>query len=1763
MDSRSSSSWTLYREAYVDLNTVFPIEPPSVYAVDLSRPSSSSVAAARDSTVSALQLVPADSELYASVCTSVYARAPPAVEQTGIVELKHDPAYSIYWRMIAMSTQEQQSSNVSAVLELRQVCLSSQQKHQEQRQRGYNRGLVASQTVWGEDKDEHSLATPVLFVFTASNFTHSGRGSPFVKPGVQFTEDSTLRTCEIAVLLGTGAICRISLPFATLHHHSPSQSNASSIQSMTASVSFLDNLTMSHGESAVALTAVDGDMVAVARDDAAIVLVDRRRSGSNSQTKQTETLIAPPTKGLAWLASAIGLRVASGFSPSKASNPSAAADGSSGNEQLRRSLPISVQSLRAPGTSDVAFIAMLCRDRTLRMFSVMHQRHALEVALPVLSSSSSSSSSSLGWTVFSPQSTVSQHQSSQQPLLPASYHPYIVPLQHHNPSSDIYFLVYVPDVRAPYFAVMCANYDPSSRMLIDVVTVATRSTSDIPGIVPGRDSLVSFAVSSNRLRSHVIDERVDEVDTVTIWTLWDSSEASGSGSGESHITATVELHLERLHQSAASNNRSKAALGCGNRWFTVAQSSTSHPTAATVSDPALFAEAALGPATFRHQLDALLQNPTTIDASDVVATCVDYILQPGLFSHVIISHAIVSYVQATQGSTEGFHSVETLIGASMADVVGVLCSTIGASSDDQEPASMDETITEWLRFITICERIARRMQGTPRTLVITQDSTPILMLGSSNLAFVVQADPAEVVHLSASRYPAASSSSLLGAIFTGLRPSAISSIEDENADSDDSSDGFHLLSDAATRRAMSRTVQIAHMLRAVLSHSRVYALVHELIGILSAPQIDATESLMTALYNRYFTPTIADDALLARLANAVVSANASIRQSTGGRETLLDALAVILRLIALPTAHLVGVASTGAQTSLLADGILAAIIQQSVSARYELAVNVLVILVFLIGGSLARPDSTVFDSLASAGVLNSNSLPDTTTDAMLTVHAYHALLWVSTRAIYDEAILVDASASASLGGVNHLPLKQDKSTKTAQRALRYSLLHSILRRVIHSSWHPEKSTSALALNAIGCIAPAISVGNGVSQQAMQFNPTLLARSIEQLASSVIAQEFTLLFTPIPATIFLRGLINIRSIAEDADAADAAFDAFSTASMGYSLHASHPERRMMDFVLPNSIIAAPSASIADYWQYVALVFASVGRHDFATKCYRMALTLSGSDNEENTLSEPARRRIWLQIFHSLMDSKLFEEAHMAMLNISDSDTQLQCLRHLATSLCETPGLIYSSSDSDDGDMDDESSGRTGIQILCNLAFIGLQEQLIEVLGFKARNSDIINVVLSQNSQQPHLHVNYYKVLYTYQIFRSDYLNAAATMYRYALRLGEVLSRSSLPPISGIDASALTMVMARERASALLMCINALELQEGDVDWIHVSIGEIFAQNTSNVNGKRSAEEFLTAAVKKRRLALLDCSSEVGVSDVELSAMSSVNAKTGLGEVIVVQLADVRADYSIALAHLQLAEYYDHLTMPGTAASTMDAPETVALFIKAGLFDQALSIAKMFDIDGSGVLVALADLCIQFDNAANDEAIASTILPPAFLTGNVMMRQLDGTISERAWQLLHRYIDLLEEATAVSDSGAATRCRLRVAEHILSSRSDSPVSAKKTPLLPAWIYDPLAANASADLMDLLSRHGHFYAAADLAEQIIEKQSAVESVIATVTTRQLTTTSLTRFLPYETMDLLIQKLDDMGEYECTSRLKRKLEIYFKRVDYETLHLAGQSSH
>ncbi|KAG8969377.1 hypothetical protein FRB90_010750, partial [Tulasnella sp. 427] len=241
------------------------------------------------------------------------------------------------------------------------------------------------------------------------------------------------------------------------------------------------------------------------------------------------------------------------------------------------------------------------------------------------------------------------------------------------------------------------------------------------------------------------------------------------------------------------------------------------------------------------------------------------------------------------------------------------------------------------------------------------------------------------------------------------------------------------------------------------------------------------------------------------------------------------------------------------------------------------------------------------------------------------------------------------------------------------------------------------------------------------------------------------------------------------------------------------------------------------------------------------------------------------------------------------------------------------------------------------------FVGFQQEVENVLAFKARNADPIGWP------------NYANVLYAWYTFRGDYRSAGQAMFRQARRLSEIVCK----PSEYID-------FATETARCYLAAINCFSLVDPKSAWVALP----------------ASHEASRTSLRKRRRPQARLPDEIFGTEAD--------------DIDVVELADIREEYMLVLSRLALAHRYPQHDI----ANLVIGPEDiVSRFVQEGAFDDALSNARSLGVPMITLFENLTARSIQLSQAR-----ASFSEDTAPWLGTTRVQSWGGTLGQRAWKYL---------------------------------------------------------------------------------------------------------------------------------------------------------------
>ncbi|KDE05151.1 hypothetical protein MVLG_04492 [Microbotryum lychnidis-dioicae p1A1 Lamole] len=338
-------------------------------------------------------------------------------------------------------------------------------------------------------------------------------------------------------------------------------------------------------------------------------------------------------------------------------------------------------------------------------------------------------------------------------------------------------------------------------------------------------------------------------------------------------------------------------------------------------------------------------------------------------------------------------------------------------------------------------------------------------------------------------------------------------------------------------------------------------------------------------------------------------------------------------------------------------------------------------------------------------------------------------------------------------------------------------------------------------------------------------------------------------------------------------------------------------------------------------------------------------------------------------------------------------------------------------------------------LIKFAFVGMEADLERNLAFRARNSD------------PLATPNYYTILYAYYIRRGDYRSAGTIMFQQARRIGETSSRN----VTFHD-------LATLQCQGYLAAINALSLVSPDHAWAAIS--------TSTLAEDRAAPP------KRRRLSY-------DIPDDELSLDTSSPPD-------ILDLSDIRQEYTIALSRLQLAVDFPELERP---SFSLQGESIVSLFSQTGAFDAAFQTALVLGVDMSSLFEVVTDRCVGL--TMNPESTEDA----SWVTLCYEASTWEGTLASKAWLLLERHL--------VRHDSSTSRYRLVVLERILAIDAHSEV--------PAFLTEHFLKKDVGSLLRSLIKYERLGEAFGFAVRVLRSSTPTSSLASSS-------------LPYSTFDHLL---------------------------------------
>ncbi|BGP12916.1 hypothetical protein JCM10213_004335 [Rhodosporidiobolus nylandii] len=1156
-------------------------------------------------------------------------------------------------------------------------------------------------------------------------------------------------------------------------------------------------------------------------------------------------------------------------------------------------------------------------------------------------------------------------------------------------SHPSYLALFVPPspTSAATFVICGLELDPSTGELSTVRPVAERICP--PAASSG--SVVDFGV-----------QRMDLAGDAkwTLWSVWDEG-------GEAELRT---IGLPEMDVNSASE-------GADEVWVTVERGTAAKTAQWTAS-----------------YFDDLLRD----SQGNVAETFLQHISFTGRYPPATLDFALVEYeelIRAEHGEPEAFALEYPTALQRAAAVVGshvVLeqSAQTGAFLHDQYNKELKR---EWLRFVALLNE-SRATALFPTHLAMDDERGVVAVLGRDSVLVPVVR---EAVHTLA----ALSLSDLQKQQQHLLaHPEASSTVLDLPPAAGLSTD-YTLCADLLPLLSAIRTLE------ARLSPADQRTLETALLEQLRTPLTSDIEDLALDLFERTLEPALPEDAI-----KEVVAAVAALDSADRAVEAL-SRLLIAEQLPPIQTTTGELQPATDLTNALLTDSLAS-----SVAARYALAKGLVALL--LVVWAAEDDDAVEADVMgasdAAAGERLFARLDQTTAQALTTLHALAALQWVaaeiSVPSVEALAAVQQGAAEDADGFVARFgELQVGKQRAAASGAethpvQTFGLLNALLRvpgfapsllPASRSALPVSLSYASAALSSVLGLLPSSSSASPALEVETSPAATVLAFRLLQLGLPIQAAEFAAFWPKTSGMEYVRG----RAALELGEGEEAKIALERAASGLYTANLDEEDdsTSALPLILPSSV----SSSLARFYIHLVSLFVPTPFDGAVARFAQLALEAL---EQEGVQDEPAEKDLWVKLFRSYAATGDYEQAYEVIMAAPYHETQMTCLAHFISIVCE--------------------NGATAL--LTQYSFSGLEADLERNLAFRARNSD------------PLARPNYYKVLYAYHIAKGDYRSAGTVMYQQGRRIGEMGARGGS-----------FRELATLQCQSYLAATNALSLVKKEHAWVAVVSGDEAERGN-----------------KRRKVVY-----QIPEDEFDPSVASK--------PVEVFELADIRREYCVALARLQLAGEFPELERTNFH---LEPAAVVALFSQTGAFEQAFSAGAVLDVDLSSLFETVAERCVALSLHPEGSQDAN------WVTQAEEAATWDGSLSSKAWRLLERHLER-------HDSAPSHRYRLVALERVLATNRGGKV--------PPFLTDFLLANDPQSLIRTLVKYDKLSEAFEFSLKTIESSPVTASPSSTI-------------LPYSLFDQLLAippgdspHLSDDVLKQKQQELRQALDGRFEKVD------------
>ncbi|KAH9448308.1 hypothetical protein MJO28_011854 [Puccinia striiformis f. sp. tritici] len=493
------------------------------------------------------------------------------------------------------------------------------------------------------------------------------------------------------------------------------------------------------------------------------------------------------------------------------------------------------------------------------------------------------------------------------------------------------------------------------------------------------------------------------------------------------------------------------------------------------------------------------------------------------------------------------------------------------------------------------------------------------------------------------------------------------------------------------------------------------------------------------------------------------------------------------------------------------------------------------------------------------------------------------------------------------------------------------------------------------------------------------------------------------------------------------------------------------------------------SLGSYYSYIVSLFEPIGADQAVAKFCQLAIDSSSvstcpkpdddsdddDDEEEEVgwvqLSGTQISALWVKLFKALVNLALWDDAYQALISIPSLENQYDCLRTLVSHMCEA----------------------NEVDRLLRFSWVGLQTEFEKTIAFRARNSDPLSVP------------NYFAILYAYHINRADYRSAAISMYQHGRKIGDI----------AIKGGAFQYLMTQQ-CQSYLAAINALSLVPEKHAWIPMSCPKTSPNNnlpydTEELHPPTGSKEDGRGIRRRRRVTYYVPEEEFmgGTRDIE-----------------VLNLSDIRSEYTLVLSRLQLANELPQLSQPGssrTSETYLDGSTLVPMFLNQGRVMEALEKATVLGTDVVPLFITLTQSCCRLTLEGSQ---GGNLFDSQWVNGDPLGADWDTDLVSKSWRLLQLHLHLKFPLPSNSNSNSESdRNPWRIREAIL----ECILSTSRNVKVPRWLLDQFFTRKPHTLLafffkfDLLS--DAFTVAIHIVDQY-KKSTTKESILtADIKTRK----------------------------------------------------------